>query len=73
MPGKAKTGFSLESGINSDIFGCCNISWLLNSKNHRFGPRFGGQVGHQNRTCWLQEGRLVDKKGVVKKVKKLKV
>ena len=50
-----------------------NISCLLGSKKYRFWVDFGSQVGHQNRTCWLQEGRLVYKKRVAKNVKKLKV
>ena len=34
-PGKANKRFSLKSGANFDIFGSCNISWLLNAKNNQ--------------------------------------
>ena len=54
-PGEAKTGFSLESGTNFDIFTSCNISCLLNPENHRFWLRFGGQVGLVKRPRRRQE------------------
>ena len=64
--GEAKTGFSLESGTDFDSFASCNISCLLDPESHRFWGCFGGQVGHQNRTCWLQEGKMWDNKRVGK-------
>ena len=57
-PRKAKMWFSLRREANFDIFGSCNISWFLNTKKPRFWLRFGGQVGLQKRTCWLQEGKM---------------
>ena len=45
-PWEAKNKFSLESSTIFCIFQCCNMTGLLGTKNHRFGSRFGGQVGH---------------------------
>ena len=44
-PGEVKMWFSLGSGLNFEDFASSNISYLLDSKKHRFWEDFGGQVG----------------------------
>ena len=57
-PEGSKMWFSLRRGTNFAIFAYLNISYLLDPSKYRFWVDLGGQVGHQNRTCWLQEGNL---------------
>ena len=54
-PGPLKIVFSYHSGNDFTIFGFLNIKSNLSHQKHRFWLRFGGHVGVQKRTCWLQE------------------
>ena len=62
---EAKKGFSLERGYNFHIFSDLNISCHLDSQKCRFRLRFGGQVGVQKCTSWLQEASWADEKAVL--------
>ena len=54
-PGEVKMWFSLRRGSNFEVFASSNISYLLESKKHRFWEVFGSQVGYRKRVTWVQE------------------
>ena len=54
-PGEVKMWFSLRRGSNFEVFASSNISYLLESKKHRFLEVFGSQVGYRKRVTWVQE------------------
>ena len=54
-PEEVKMWFSLRRGSNFEVFASSNISYLLESKKHRFWEVFGGQVGYRKYVRWLQE------------------
>ena len=54
-PGEVKMWFSPRRGSNFEVFASSNISYLLDSKKHRFWEVFGGQVGYRKCVRWLQE------------------
>ena len=54
-PGEVKMWFSLRRGSNFEVFASSNISYLLESKKHRFWKVFGGQDGYRKCVRWLQE------------------
>ena len=54
-PGGCKMWFSLRRGSNFEVFASSNISYLLESKKHRFWEVFGSQVGYRKRVTWVQE------------------
>jgi len=57
-PEEAKIWFSLKRGSNFEVFASSNISYLLESKKHRFWTGFGDQVGYRKYVRWLQEASL---------------
>ena len=54
-PREVKIWFSLRRGSNFEVFASSNISYLLESKKHRFWEVFGSQVGYRKRVTWVQE------------------
>ena len=54
-PREVKIWFSLRRGSNFEVFASSNISYLLDSKKHRFWEVFGGQVRYRKCVRWLQE------------------
>ena len=54
-PGKDKMCAPLRREWNFEVFASSNISYLLESKKHRFWEVFGTQVGYRKRVTWVQE------------------